>query len=66
MARKLLLDANLTILFAVGATRRDYIGLHKRLRSYDATDFDILQDLIAASAGVVFSPNVLSETSNLV
>ena len=66
MRPKIVLDANLTILFAVGATKRDYIASHKRLRTYDAKDFDILSGLIADSSGVIFSPNVLSETSNLV
>jgi hypothetical protein len=66
MATPLLLDANLSILLAVGITNRSYIAKHKRLEAYDAIDFDIVCNLIARSSGVIFSPNVLSETSNLV
>lgn len=65
MRSKIILDANLSILLAVGLTRRDYIARHKRLTKYDATDLDILSDLIAQSGGVIVTPNVLTETSNL-
>jgi hypothetical protein len=66
MATKLILDANLSILFVVGITKRDYIAKHKRLRPYDEVDFDNISNLIANSDGVIFTPNVLSETSNLI
>jgi hypothetical protein len=59
------LDACLSILFVVGTVRRDYIAKHKRLSGYDEIDYDILSRLIANSSGVIFTPNVLSETSNL-
>ena len=62
---KLLLDANLAILLAVGLTKREYTARHKRLTKYDATDLDILAGLIDRSSGVIFTPNVLTETSNL-
>ena len=65
MTSKLLLDANLLILFAVGLTKREYIARHKSLTKYDATDLDILAGLIDQSSGVIFTPNVLTETSNL-
>lgn len=61
-----LLDANLAVLFAVGLADRNYIAKHKNLSSYDTTDFDIVSGLIAKSSGIVFTPNVLTETSNLV
>ena len=60
-----LLDANLLILLAVGLTNRDYIGRHKRLTKYDATDLDVLSGLIAQFSSVVFTPHVLAEASNL-
>ena len=52
-------------MFAVGLTKREYITRHKRLTKYDATDLDILSGLIERSSGVIFTPNVLTETSNL-
>lgn len=65
-AAPIALDTNLAILLAVGATDTGYISKHKRLRPFDETDFAILDELIGLSAGVVWCPNVLSETSNLV
>ena len=65
MTSKILLDANLSILLAVGLTKREYIAEHKRLTKYDATDLDILSRLIDQSSGVIFTPNTLTETSNL-
>ena len=62
----IILDANLSILFAVGTTKRDYIAKHKRLAGYDARDFDILSEIIAGFDGMLFTPNVLTETSNLI
>lgn len=66
MAATVALDTNLAILLAVGATDTRYIAKHKRLRPFDETDFAILDEMIGLSAGVVWCPNVLSETSNLV
>jgi len=62
----LIIDANLSILLMVGLTNREYISRHKRLSAYDAIDFDIISGIVAKSSGVVFTPNVLSETSNLI
>ena len=66
MATKLILDACLSILFVVGLTKRDYICKHKRLQGYDEVDFDNVSQIIAQSDGVIFTPNVLSETSNII
>jgi hypothetical protein len=64
--KTIILDANLAILFVTGVTNRGYIEKHKRLRDvYDETDFDIIASIISESDGVLFTPNVLSETSNL-
>ncbi len=65
MEKRLLLDANLAILVAVGLTDRAFIGRHKRLATYDEADFDIVSGMIGRSSGILFTPNVLSETSNL-
>lgn len=64
-AKVIALDANLLVLLIVGLTARKYIAVHRRLRAYSAADFDRLTALISASAGVVVTPNVLSEASNL-
>ena len=65
MTSKILLDASLLVLLAVILATRQYIARHRRLTKYDATDLDILAGLINRSSGVIFTPNVLTETSNL-
>ncbi|WP_269930910.1 PIN domain-containing protein [Aminobacter sp. HY435] len=66
MAKPVVLDANLSILFAVGLTKEIYISKHKRLQGFDILDFRMLSEVVAASSGLLFLPNILSETSNLV
>ena len=66
MSELLLLDANLALLLVVGLTNERYIEKHKRLRStYDKVDFDILKQLVQKAGRILFTPNVLTETSNL-
>src|ERR1700722_18143924 len=61
-----ILDTNLLLLFVVGSTSRDYIDKHKRLRhEYTISDFDLLTRLLANAKGVLVSPHILAETSNL-
>jgi len=43
-----------------------YISKHKRLREYDEIDYKLVTRLIEASSGILFCPNVLTETSNLI
>jgi hypothetical protein len=64
-AKVVALDANLLVLLIVGLTARRYISVHRRLRAYSLADFERLTALISVSAGVVVTPNVLSEASNL-
>jgi hypothetical protein len=60
-----LLDANLLLLLVVGATDRSYIKRHKRLKAYTESDFDALQEIIQTMTGIVVTPNILTEVSNL-
>lgn len=62
----LILDTNLLLLHVVGATSREYIARHKRLRAYTAKSFDLLGDFIRQAPRVLLTPNTLSETSNLI
>lgn len=66
MPGTLVLDANLSILVAVGLTKRDYIPKHKRLQGYDEIDFETVTRIIENSTKLVLTPNVLTETSNLI
>ena len=60
-----LLDSNLLILLIAGISSREYIGKHRRLRAYRESDFDLLVTFIAPMSAVIVTPNILSETSNL-
>lgn len=65
MKKEIVLDTNLLVLLVVGNTNIRYITVHRRLAEYTEGDFNLLKGLIAASAGIVTTPNVLSEASNL-
>jgi hypothetical protein len=65
MRKKIALDTNLLILFVVGLADSKLISVHKRLRAYSISDFDLLSSMIAMSSGVMVTPNTLSEASNL-
>jgi hypothetical protein len=65
MRKLIALDANLLVLLVVGLTKSNYIATHKRLKAYTIDDYTLLTELIPASAGMVVTPNVLSEASNL-
>lgn len=65
MRHAVVLDAQLSVLLAVGATGRHLIRSHKRLSAYDERDFDILVEVMNLQETIVWCPNVLSETSNL-
>jgi predicted nucleic acid-binding protein len=59
------LDTNLLILVIVGRTDPSFIAAHKRTNTFDARDFLVIETLIAAYDGVVTTPHILAETSNL-
>lgn len=60
-----LVDTNLLLLLIVGRTDLSYLSAHKRTKGYDAGDVAVMERLIAGYDGIVTTPHVLSETSNL-
>lgn len=64
--RPVVLDSNLAALLVVGISDPTLVGRHRRLRSYDATDFDLLTGTLSIAGGLVWCPHVLAETSNLI
>lgn len=60
-----LVDANLMTLLVVGRSGSAFISDFKRTNQYTPTDFERLSDLLKESAGIVSTPNVLTEVSNL-
>jgi hypothetical protein len=59
------IDANLLLLLVVGRTSREFVGRHKRLKGYSATDFDLLVAVLAGAGPLVTTPHTLTEVSNL-
>jgi hypothetical protein len=63
--RGILIDANLLLLYFVGARRPDLIRAFKRTAAYTADDFALLRALIARFRRITTTPHVLTEVSNL-
>lgn len=64
--RPVVLDSNLAALLVVGISDRTLVGRHRRLRSYDPIDFDLLARVLSIADGLIWCPHVLAETSNLI
>lgn len=62
---RILIDANLLLLFVVGMTSRNLISRHKRCKAFSLDDYDRLCRVLASSREVLVTPNTLTETSNL-
>ena len=61
-----ILDTMLLVLLVVGTASREYIGLHRRLRAFTVSDFDLLREkFLAHVSSILVTPNTLTETSNL-
>ncbi len=63
--RGVLIDANLLVLLIVGNVQRGLIDRHRRLKSYTATDYDLLVSQFRPETKIFVTPNTLTETSNL-
>lgn len=61
----ILIDANVLLLFFIGAFRPDLIGRHKRINAFTRHDFDLLLSLVRRVDRVLTTPNILTEVSNL-
>lgn len=62
---KILLDTNLLVLLVIGLTDRELILRHKRTRTFEPADYDLLVEVLASFDTVVVTPHVLAEASNL-
>lgn len=65
MNKTLLLDANLLVLLTVGLTDSALVGVHKKTSQFDLDSFYLLQTLIDEYQGILVTPHILAETSNL-
>ena len=64
-AKGAFIDANLLVLLVVGGVDRQAIARHKRTRRFPPEDYDALLRLFGKLDRIYVTPNVLTETSNL-
>ena len=62
---KILLDANLLVLLIVGFTDRNLILKHKRTRTFEGADYDLLVGILSRYDAIAVTPHILAEVSNL-
>jgi hypothetical protein len=64
---KLLLDTSVLVLLVVGRTDPRWISWHKATKSrlYRVQDFARLEEILKSSDGVLITPHIATETSNL-
>ncbi len=63
-----LLDANLLVLYVVGLAAPEHISSHRRLAAYGAHGkkaFNLLVYCLSEVSALLVTPNILTETSNL-
>lgn len=63
--RRIILDANLLVLYVVGLTDVKLVNQHKRLKIFDVDDYRFLQQRLSSYDKIVVTPGVLTESSNL-
>ncbi len=63
--KRIILDTNLLLLWIVGLTDRSLIGKHKRTKTFEIADFDLLVSVLSGYHEIVVTPHILTETSNL-
>jgi hypothetical protein len=59
------LDTNLLLLWVVGSSDGTLISRHKRTKGFTIDDFGLLADLLSQGHSQLTTPNVLTETINL-
>jgi len=64
-SKGVLVDTNLLVLYRVGKVNKRRILDFKRTQNYTIEDFELLERLISWFGGIVTTPHVLSQTSDL-
>ena len=64
-ANRLLLDSGVLLIFVVGHLSPELVRHHKKLKAYDAGDFQLLEEVTSAATTVVATPHRWAEVSNL-
>lgn len=63
---KILLDANLLVLLIVGFTDRNLILRHKKTKTFEKADYNLLVEILSRYDVIAVTPHILAEASNLV
>jgi hypothetical protein len=63
--KRILLDANLLLLYSIGTFERTRVSHFKRTSSFTEQDFELLAGLLPSFRTVVTTPHILTEVSNL-
>ncbi len=63
--RLLVLDSHVLLLLVVGTSASSNIEKHRRLQAYSETDYTLLTGVLERFDRIAVTPNVLTETSNL-
>ncbi len=63
--RALLIDTNMLTLWIVGQVSEQHISVCKRTRQYSVQDYKILCEYLEPFRRVIITPNIATETSNL-
>ena len=61
----LFVDTNLLLVLVVGLLDPEQVEKFKRTRSYTREDYSLLSDFVSGYDGLLTTPNVLTEVSNL-
>ena len=63
--RKCVIDSNLLVLYIAGQVDLKIIDKHKNLKQFQKSDHELLEHHLSRFNGIMVTPNVLTETSNL-
>ena len=63
--KRLLLDANLLLLFLIGTFDRSLFARFKRTAGFSANDFDVLANILPFFRHLITTPQLLTEVSSL-
>ena len=62
---KLVLDANMIVVFVIGQVDPRLLGVAKRVKEYQPTDFELIATYLNFFTEIILLPNTLTEASNL-
>lgn len=65
MINRVILDANLLVVYVIGVKHPERLGDHRRVKEYLPSDFTVLTMILSHFNQIVLTPNVITECSDL-